>query len=402
MGFRVNSEALRGLRVVTKKQKEIAPRSTTLSAAGSKPAVSFSQDSSSASPKIPGSLSGLLTATTQNSTTIADKISFSKPVNTFGDDAKLEIIQAAKSEDAQRRALATEGVGDRTFGRTNTPAVGAELIFENGAVFTPDAMDVSDALTFSAKDLKQIRETVYTIATEYVSNQLHQVDQGHIQPWTPEDADRNGFPDLHQLKESDVIAAVDSALGEGTSEIFNLRLEDLGGGKTAIKTDQVEQDDLDSDEIAVLQTALTTSNLNFKEVDFKNALTGPDVDQDLRQLGSLLGIEGMPVLEDLKASLRQPSDIKSALKKAADEIDELSLTKEQKQKAAEILNDLHKKNETALASFEKNPLADEIVSVIHTGRYNVAWDSDDIEESAKLTMQETWRTLDRIRNGQNG
>ncbi|MBN8555941.1 MAG: hypothetical protein J0L93_10890 [Deltaproteobacteria bacterium] len=271
-----------------------------------------------------------------------------------------------QSSDTQARNYSTKGIGLRDFEASNAPVLSTESLFRGQE--NPNPADLT-LVNFSEdpnqSDATQIRSAIFEISKEYLL----------VNPQSSTD----------ELKDK-----IDSVLGEGVSDIFNIRIEDLGAGYSAVQADQVETNDLSEVDKDALKAAAVEARENYQTVSVDHALQGDDVNTILNDIQSLLGVQGVDLFEDLKISLSQIGNTSDALAQAEKTAIQINLPKDDQAKLKNLFDQLKNVDQQTMNSFDENILSDDFSMKFASGRYGLAFGSADIAAMAALTDNAEW------------
>lgn len=270
----------------------------------------------------------------------------------------------SKENDEELRAIRTEGIGDRSIGVTNTTPVEATklvpLSVTDAYAVKVNQTQVSHDVSTPQEGASNIRKAVLQLASAYIrSNSTATSD--------------------------DIQSAVDEHLGAGTAELFRLRIQDLGGGDSAIVADQVEYNNLNVEDQSIFDSAYAAVSLLYKPSDLNHSLKGTDISDSLNDLSSLLGMNGAPLVAELRNALNEISDVSSTLDSFYQKALDLGLSDSDLEGLQGIVDQLKNLDSNLTSSFDSNVLVDDFSSKYVSHRYGNAWSADQIEEKAALT-----------------
>jgi hypothetical protein len=287
--------------------------------------------------------------------------SFLAPLNLPADPR----INGLSNVDEELRLTRTEGIGDRSFGVTNTTPV---VTPKNLPLSTFDSAIVAfysnkffDNFSSPAQDeASKMRGAILNLAQAYVST--------------------NPSATTTELQ-----TAIDSHLGSGTADLFNVRVEDVGDGESQIHADQINYNDLSYDEQQTFYTAQFATDILFGNNSPERTLLGSDISQNLTQLTSLVGERGASLVIDLRNALSQKTDVQQTLNDFLNKTREVGYSSSDDAKIKKLVESLQNADMNVTNGFGANALVDDMTAKYTSGRYGNAWSQDQITETAALT-----------------
>lgn len=270
------------------------------------------------------------------------------------------VLDQLKTDDEISRLTAVEGLGDRTLALTNTSEkdVGAihpfAITYESASVSTIDYKPTQ-------KDMVELRDAIFSFSK------------------------RELLVDPAQSEET-FQAAVDSVFGEGVADLFHVRLENRGAGRSEVVIRQLEYADLQTDaEQDIVTSAVVNAQANFKTRTHQISLEGADIDEGVRKLQSALGMEIIPVVENLRAALKSGEGVEEALMDLRSFAEDMNLGADAKSQVDSFIEGIVNLRQNAELQFDANPLFDDTRVKYSSGKFGLAWGSDEIEATAALT-----------------
>ncbi len=277
---------------------------------------------------------------------------------------KIESAEIDSTADNSRRAQSTLGLGNRSGGISN---ISTDLnVYE---LYPGLASQESSLASYSATDQPTTSELRHLRASI-------------------EDVTNNFLRDNPTASVSDVEAELDDHFGSGFSDIIKISITDLGSGRSEIKIQQSNFNDLDNSEKEIFNRAVSLAQDNFQTSTFSRELKGLDISSKLSSLELNLGINSKPFVDDLRSKLTNSSideELSSFKAKISDLFD---LSANQSAQLEDTISSLEKLDQSNIDSFDTNPFAEDLTISYTSGRYARAYSSDDTETVGLLTATE--------------
>jgi hypothetical protein len=264
------------------------------------------------------------------------------------------------NSDEVNRSTRIEGVGDRGSGVTNTTPVETPKLFPLSTTDSLNLNLITDTSALPEDEALKMRGAILQLADHFLRN--------------------NTTPSA-----SDLQAYIDQSLGSGISDIFGVRIDDLGFGKSAVSVGQVQYNDLSSSQQDTFDLASAAVDQFFAEQPSQRSLKGSDIADVVDQIQAALGLKGAALVADLRKSLETTNDVEQTLQNFRTQALDLGLSSSQEKSLKSLVDQLSTADSTAMNSFDSNALVDEFSITFTSNRYGPAFSPTEIDTVAALT-----------------